>query len=134
MAKLENFSNWYMIKVKSFTTTFQVSEDNAVKVSASNQALKTTFVNPSVGTFKVRCESPSRIRTSSKTLTVVESGSIVVQNVSHKELPNGKVQVRRPKPFINLVNDRNMSSNFQSVKLKFRLQCQQVSKESINCF
>ena len=62
-------------------------------MSTTNEALKMTFENPTLGLYKVRCKSTSKARISSKTLAVVESGSIMVQNVSHKALQNGKVQV-----------------------------------------
>ena len=63
-------------------------------MATTNEALKLTFENPPLGLYKINCKSPSKARVSSKALAVVESSSIVVRNVSHKALSNGKIQVR----------------------------------------
>ena len=60
-----------------------------------------TFDNPTLDYYKVRCESKLETRTSIKSLTVVQSGSIVVQNVSYQEFPNGKVEVSKVWPSSN---------------------------------
>ena len=54
-----------------------------------------TFNNPILDYYKVRCESKLETRTSINSLTVVQSGSIVVQNVSYQEFPDGKVEVSK---------------------------------------
>ena len=59
------------------------------------------FDAPSLDYYKVRCESKLETRTSIKSLTVVQSGSIVVQNVSYQEFPNGKVEVSKVWPSSN---------------------------------
>ena len=51
------------------------------------------FENPALNFYKVQCQTLTETRTSIKSLTVVQSGSIVVQNVSYQEFPKGKVEI-----------------------------------------
>ena len=74
---------------------------NATDVKSSHHNIKMAFDAPSLDYYKVRCESKLETRTSIKSLTVVQSGSIVVQNVSYQEFPNGKVEVSKVWPSSN---------------------------------